>query len=84
MREDLESRLERLLGCSSQRLSKLGEIRPGDIRELRKALGLLLRYLQIKHPNPRLRWRGFSRAISRHQENLRKASARCPQDITRH
>jgi hypothetical protein len=27
---------------------------PRDIRELRKALGLLLRYLEIKHSNPRL------------------------------
>jgi hypothetical protein len=45
VREDLESGLERLLECSSQRLSKLEETRPGDIRELRKALGLLPRYL---------------------------------------
>jgi hypothetical protein len=27
---------------------------PRGIRELRKALGLLLRYLEIKHSNPRL------------------------------
>jgi hypothetical protein len=27
---------------------------PRDIRELRKALGLLPRYLEIKHSNPRL------------------------------
>jgi hypothetical protein len=29
MREDLESGLERLLDCSSQRLSKLEEMTPG-------------------------------------------------------
>jgi len=27
---------------------------PMEIRELRKALGLLLRYLETKHSNPRL------------------------------
>jgi DNA-binding transcriptional regulator YiaG len=54
IREDLESGLERLLECSSQRLSKLEEMTPRDIRELRKALGLLPRYLEIKHSNPRL------------------------------
>jgi hypothetical protein len=54
IREDLESRLERLLECSSQRLSKLEEMTPRDIRELRKALGLILRYLEIKRSNPRL------------------------------
>ena len=39
MKEDLESRLDRLLECSSQRLSKLEEIRPRGYSRAQKGTG---------------------------------------------
>jgi hypothetical protein len=42
---------------------------PMEIRELRKAQGLVLRYLEIKHSSPRLHKARFLESHFRHQEN---------------